>query len=81
MAKSKESTSLAERLHQCRVPVLLLVGTVEHPAEVTDEQRELLKTKLRLFRTEAVRGAGQYIQEEQPGVVLAAVTRLNRVAR
>ncbi len=81
MAKSKESTSLADRLHQCRVPVLLLVGTVDHPAEVTDEQRELLKAKLRIFRTEAVRGAGQYIQEEQPSVVLAAVTRLNRVAR
>jgi hypothetical protein len=61
--------------------VLLLVGTVDHPAEVTDEQRELLKAKLRIFRTEAVRGAGQYIQEEQPSVVLAAVTRLNRVAR
>jgi hypothetical protein len=56
------------------------VGTVEHPAEVTDEQRELLKTRLRIFRTEAVRGAGQYIQEEQPAVVVAAVTRLNRVA-
>jgi pimeloyl-ACP methyl ester carboxylesterase len=81
MAKSKESTSLADRLHQCRAPVLLLVGTVAHPAEVTDEQRKLLKAKLRMLRTESVRGAGQYIQEEQPAVVLAAVARLNRVAR
>jgi pimeloyl-ACP methyl ester carboxylesterase len=81
MAKSKESTSLAERLHQCLAPVLLLVGTVEHPAEVPDEQRELLKTKLRTFNTETVRGAGQFIQEEQPAVVLAALTRMNLVAR
>jgi pimeloyl-ACP methyl ester carboxylesterase len=81
MAKSKESASLADRLHQCLAPVLLLVGTVAHPAEVPDEQRELLKTKLRTFNTEIVRGAGQFIQEEQPAVVLAALTRLNRVAR
>jgi hypothetical protein len=81
MAKSKESTSLAERLHQCLAPVLLLVGTVEHSSEVPDDQRKLMKTKLRTFNTEAVRGAGQFIQEEQPAVVLAALTRLNRVAQ
>jgi len=81
MAKSKESTSLAERLHQCLAPVLLLVGSVAHSSAVTEEQRELLKTKLRTFNTESVRGAGQFIQEEQPAVVLAALTRLNRVAR
>jgi pimeloyl-ACP methyl ester carboxylesterase len=81
MAKSKESTSLAERLHQCLAPVLLLVGTVAHPSAVPAEQRQLLKAKLRTFKTEAVRGAGQFIQEEQPAVVLAALTRLNRVAR
>jgi pimeloyl-ACP methyl ester carboxylesterase len=81
MSKSKESTSLAERLHQCTVPVLLLVGTVAHPAEVTSEQRKLLHDKLPRFRIESARGAGQYIQEEQPSTVLAAVARLNRVAK
>jgi pimeloyl-ACP methyl ester carboxylesterase len=81
MAKSKESTSLAERLQQCRAPVLLLVGSVTHPTEVPVEQRELLNTKLPTFKTETVRGAGQFIQEEQPAVVLAALTRLNRVAQ
>ncbi len=81
MAKSKENTSLADRLQHCLAPVLLLVGTVDHPSGVPDEQRKLLKTKLRDFNTETVRGAGQFIQEEQPAVVLAAVTRLNRVAR
>jgi pimeloyl-ACP methyl ester carboxylesterase len=80
MAKSKESTSLADRLHQCTAPVLLLVGTVEHSSEVTGEQRELLKAKLPTFNTESVAGAGQFIQEEQPTVVLTAVTQLNREA-
>ena len=81
MAKSKENTSLADRLQHCLAPVVLLVGTVDHPSGVPDEQRQLLKNKLRAFNTETVRGAGQFIQEEQPAIVLSAVTRLNRVAR
>ena len=81
MAMSKERTSLADRLHQCTTPVLLLVGTVEHPAEVTKEQQQLLQQKLPHFTTEKIQGAGQYIQEEQPGVVLAAVARLDKQAR
>jgi pimeloyl-ACP methyl ester carboxylesterase len=78
MSKSKESVSLADRLHQCAVPVRLLVGTKSHPSEVTDEQRELLQEKISDFTTESVRGAGQYIQEEQPAAVLAAVARLEQ---
>lgn len=81
MSKSKESASLADRLHQCAAPVLLLLGTVEHPAQVTSEQQDLLKEKLPRFTTERVRGAGQYIQEEQPAVVLAAVARLDKEAK
>lgn len=81
MSKSKEEESLAGRLHECRVPVRLLVGTVPHPAEVPREQRELLKAKLRDFRTEVVTGSGQYIQEEQPAAVLAAIARLDLASR
>jgi pimeloyl-ACP methyl ester carboxylesterase len=81
MSKSKEGDSLAARLHRCAVPVRLLVGTVPHPAEVTREQRELLKEKLPDFRADSVRGAGQYIQEEQPAAVLAAVARLDQASR
>jgi pimeloyl-ACP methyl ester carboxylesterase len=81
MSKSKEQDSLAARLHQCAVPVRLLVGTVEHPAEVSDDQRELLSEKLPDFKADSVRGAGQYIQEEQPAAVLAAVAGLERAAR
>jgi pimeloyl-ACP methyl ester carboxylesterase len=81
MSKSKERDSLQDRLQQCAVPVRLLVGTVPHPAEVGSEQRELLRRKLPDFRADTVRGSGQYIQEEQPAAVLAAVAGLDRAAR
>src|SRR5215216_3726195 len=50
--KSKESESLADRLHQCTVPVLLLAGTVSHPAEVNRGQRELLRKRLPRFKAD-----------------------------
>jgi pimeloyl-ACP methyl ester carboxylesterase len=81
MSKSKEGGSLAARLHQCAAPVRLLVGTVSHPAEVTKDQRELLSKKLPDFKADSVAGSGQYIQEEQPAAVLAAVARLDQEAR
>ncbi len=81
MSKSKEEESLADRLHQCEVPVRLLVGTVPHPAEIPHEQRELLSTKLPDFKSDSVLGSGQYIQEEQPAAVVAAVARLDQVSR
>jgi pimeloyl-ACP methyl ester carboxylesterase len=80
MSKSKEEASLADRLHQCAVPVRLLVGTVPHPAEVTKDQRELLRQKLPNFGSDSVPGSGQYIQEEQPEAVMAAVARLEEAA-
>jgi pimeloyl-ACP methyl ester carboxylesterase len=78
MSKSKENVSLADHLQQVRVPVLLLVGSVSHPAEVSQEQRDLLRQKLPRFKSQSVSGAGQYIQEEQPLAVLAAVATLDR---
>jgi pimeloyl-ACP methyl ester carboxylesterase len=81
MSEAKEQGSLAQRLHECAMPVRLLVGTVPHPAEVTHDQRELLSTTLPNFSSDSVAGSGQYIQEEQPGAVVAAVTRLDEAAR
>jgi pimeloyl-ACP methyl ester carboxylesterase len=81
MSKSKEADSLADRLHLCAMPVRLLVGTVEHPSEVTHDQRQLLSTRLPNFVADSVAGSGQYIQEEQPAAVLAAVDRLDQAAR
>jgi pimeloyl-ACP methyl ester carboxylesterase len=81
MSEAKEQGSLAQRLHECEMPVRLLVGTVPHPAEVTHDQRALLSTTLPNFSSDSVPGSGQYIQEEQPGAVVAAVTRLDEAAR
>jgi pimeloyl-ACP methyl ester carboxylesterase len=81
MSKSKEADSLADRLHECAMPVRLLVGTVEHPSEVTHDQRQLLSARLPNFLADSVAGSGQYIQEEQPAAVLAAVDRLDEAAR
>ncbi|MEO6056508.1 MAG: alpha/beta hydrolase [Gemmatimonadales bacterium] len=81
MSKAKETDSLGARLHECAVPVRLLVGTVDHPSEVTDDQREELRARLPDFRADSVAGSGQYIQEEQPAAVLAAVERLEAAAR
>jgi pimeloyl-ACP methyl ester carboxylesterase len=80
MSKAKEPTSLADQLHRCTVPVLLLVGTVRHPAEVTADQRAMLGSTLRNFGIDTVAGSGQYIHEEQPAAVLAAVTRIDEEA-
>lgn len=80
MSKSKEPTSLADRLHECTMPVRLLVGTVPHPAEITAEERAMLHARLRDFESDSVPGSGQYIQEEQPAAVLAAVTQLDESA-
>ena len=81
MSKAKETDTLTDRLHECAMPVRLLVGTVAHPAEVTHDQRELLSARLPDFRADSVTGSGQYIQEEQPHAVLEAVARLNEAAR
>ena len=80
MSKAKETDSLTDRLHECAMPVRLLVGTVSHPAEVTHDQREMLSEKLPDFRADSVSGSGQYIQEEQPHAVLDAVARLSEAA-
>ncbi len=80
MSKSKEPASLAARLHECTMPVRLLVGTVPHPSEVTAEQLEMLHSKLPDFGSDSVAGSGQFIQEEQPAIVLAAVARLDQAA-
>ncbi len=80
MSKSKERDSLADRLHRFTGPVRLLVGMVEHPAEVPREQRELLRERLENFAADSVPGSGQYIHEEQPAVVVAAVARLHQAA-
>ncbi|MGH7581201.1 MAG: alpha/beta fold hydrolase, partial [Gemmatimonadales bacterium] len=80
MSKAKERKSLADRLHLFEAPVRLLVGSVPHPAQVPEDERALLRDRLGNFDTESVSGSGQYIHEEQPEAVVAAVARLHLAA-
>ena len=58
MSKSKEPTSLADQLHQCTMPVRLLVGTVAHPSEVTADQRAMLGSTAQELRDRQRGGVG-----------------------
>jgi pimeloyl-ACP methyl ester carboxylesterase len=78
MSKSKETESLQDQLHEIRVPVRLLVGGVEHPSGVKEDERELLEEKIPDFSMESVPGAGQFVQEEQPDKVLKALGELDQ---
>jgi pimeloyl-ACP methyl ester carboxylesterase len=80
MTKSKEPESFRAQLHRFTGPVRLLVGEIEHPAEIPDEERELLRERLADFAADTVPGSGQYIHEERPDVVVDAVAELHRAA-
>jgi len=80
MAKSTKPEPLTDELHQFTGPVRLLLGGVEHPSEIPDEQRELLRDRLTDFAADTVPGSGQFINEEQPKVVVDAVAKLRRDA-
>jgi pimeloyl-ACP methyl ester carboxylesterase len=81
MSNSTEKESLADRLHECAVPVRLLLGTAPIPAGVTREQEALMSARLPDFHSDSVTGSGQYIHEEQPDAVVEAVGRLEEVSR
>jgi len=80
MAKAKEKGSLAERLQQCAVPVVLLVGTSPHRAMVSPGERDLLQHRVRRVKIQDIPSAGRYIQEEKPQVVLDALAKLSQMA-
>jgi pimeloyl-ACP methyl ester carboxylesterase len=81
MAKSVESESLLARLGECKVPVRLIIGAVPHASGVGADQIDLLHERLTDFAIESVAGSGQYIQEEQPAAVIAALEELVAVTK
>ena len=76
MARSHEPESLRGRLSDVTVPVRLLRGTADHPAGITPDEIELLRTSLPDFAMDTVSSAGQYLPEERPEAVVEAVRRL-----
>ena len=78
MAKSREPEFLRNHLAQIRVPVLLLIGRAPHGTSVTPEEVTQLKNEIRNFAVDSIPGSGQFIHEEQPQVVVAAVSALDK---
>jgi pimeloyl-ACP methyl ester carboxylesterase len=76
MSKAKEPESLRERLHEARIPIRMLVGSVEHPAGMKADAMTQMYESLVDFVVDSVPGSGQYVGEEQPEAVVAAFLRL-----
>ncbi|MGH7498400.1 MAG: alpha/beta fold hydrolase [Gemmatimonadales bacterium] len=73
MARSREPELLRDHLAAIAGPVRLLVGSVRHDSGVEDQEIVELRGGLRDFRVDSVEGAGQFIQEERPAAVVAAI--------
>jgi hypothetical protein len=54
---------------------------VPHPSGVTPEEVTELRAGIRNFGVDSVPGSGQFIHEEQPDAVVAAVAGLDEVSR
>jgi pimeloyl-ACP methyl ester carboxylesterase len=76
MANSREPDKLATHLAEVDCPVRLLVGGTRHDGDVNSKEVALLGHTLPWFALDSVPGAGHFIQEERPDVVVAAVGRL-----
>ena len=76
MAERREPERLRPHLAEVRCPVRLLLGTATHGGGVSAEEVAVLAAALPLFIVDSVPGAGHFIYEEQPAVVVTAVRRL-----
>jgi pimeloyl-ACP methyl ester carboxylesterase len=78
MNEALEPDSLAPRLPNVSSPVVLLVGTGATPVAPSPADIRALAAGLPRFVADTIPNAGQYIHEEQPDSVIAAVQRLVR---
>jgi pimeloyl-ACP methyl ester carboxylesterase len=76
MSKTKEPESLRDRMHEARMPIRLMVGTVEHPSGVKPAEIGEMQARLSDFGVDSVAGAGQRVEEENPIEVVLALIRL-----
>jgi pimeloyl-ACP methyl ester carboxylesterase len=81
MAAAREPERLAPHLAEVQCPVRLIVGAAPHGGSVKAADLALLQGSLRAFALDSIPGAGHYLQEERPDVVVAAVTRLETALR
>jgi len=81
MADSHEADALRNHLADIRIPVRLMIGAAPHETAVGPDETEILRSSLPDFALQSVPGSGQYIHEEQPAAVVAAVVALDRATR
>jgi pimeloyl-ACP methyl ester carboxylesterase len=78
MANSPERQRLAGNLARIGVPVLVLVGGAPHSGGVGAGELAQLAAALPVFAADTIAGAGHFLMEERPDVVIAGVRRLTR---
>jgi pimeloyl-ACP methyl ester carboxylesterase len=75
MSEADDPAPLRPNLHLLEIPVLLL-RSAELEQAIPEEDVEALRTGVADFTVETVAGAGQYIHEEKPEAVVAAVNSM-----
>ena len=76
MAAAKEPERFGPHLAEVSCPVRLIVGGAPHIGDVYPAEVALLQESLRAFALVSIAGAGHYLHEERPDVVVEAVVRL-----
>jgi pimeloyl-ACP methyl ester carboxylesterase len=75
MAAAREPEKLKPHLAEIRTPVVLLVGD-KSKGGVPKEEIALMRSSLRSFEADTIKGSGLYVQEERPGAVVEGVQKL-----
>jgi pimeloyl-ACP methyl ester carboxylesterase len=73
IATARERDRLRPHLSEIHCPVFLIVGGAPHEGDVGRDEIALLQRTLPRFRLDSIPGAGHFLQEERPDVVVAAV--------
>ena len=76
MAGAKEPERLTPHLAQVLCPVRLVFGAAPHSGKMNSADVALLQQSLSAFALDSIAGAGHYLHEERPDVVVEAVKRL-----
>ncbi len=76
MAGSREPEKLAPHLAEIKCPVRLLVGGTPHDGDVGAPEVVLLQHSLPDFTLDSIPGAGHFLQEERPDVVVDRIEHL-----
>ena len=76
MARAQEPERLEPHLAAIRCPVFLLLGGAPHDAGPRAADIAVLTQQLGTFATETVPGAGHFLYEERPDVVVSAVNQV-----